>query len=127
MDGNGTVSVGDVSFTGILKSYSTVITPITTYIATGTTEAERTTKLTELKGKLTGTVSDDDLLKKVPSATTAGIVVLTNAIYDAYSVLFDKDTTNDDVSSVNILEDKINSYNLVVTQSGTGKSVKELS
>lgn len=126
VNADGIIDTNDVAFTGILKSYSTVVTPITTYIATGVTEADRTAKLAELKAKIGGTVSDDDLLKKVPSTTTADIIVLTNAIYDSYSVLFDTDTTNDDVSSVTTLDDKITSYKSVITQSGMGKSVKEL-
>jgi uncharacterized protein (TIGR02145 family) len=127
VDANGTITTTDVAFTGVLKSYSTVITPITTYVATGITQEDRATKLTELKGKIAGTVSDDDLLKKVPSETSIDIVVLTNAIYDSYSVLFDTDTTNDDVSSLStIFTDKIALYKNVVTQSGSGKTIKEL-
>ena len=126
VDANGIIDTNDIAFTGILKSYSTVVTPITTYIATGTTEVDRTAKLAELKAKIGGTVSDDDLLKKVPSATTADIIVLTNAIYDSYSVLFDTDTSNDDISTVTTLDNKINTYRATITQSGTGKTVKEL-
>lgn len=127
VDYSGTITTVDVAFTGVLKSYSTVITPITTYVATGITQEDRAAKLMELKGKIGGTVSDDDLLKKVPSETTADIVVLTNAIYDSYSVLFDTDTTNDDVSSLStIFTDKIALYKNVVTQSGSSKTIKEL-
>ena len=50
---------------------------------------------------------------KVPSATTTDIVVVTNAIYDSYSVLFDTDVTNDDISSLSTtFADKIALYKI---------------
>ena len=126
LDADGLITTADVAFTGVLKSYSNVITPITTYIATGTTDAERIAKLAELKAKLTGTVSDDDLLKKVPSETSGDIIALTNAIYDSYSVLFDADTTNDDITSVTTLDKDLETYRSTITKSGTGLTPKQL-
>ena len=90
VDGNG-IDEGDIELTSPLMSYSTVITPITNYLSTGTSE-ERQAKLTKLK-EITGVTNDDDFFKKVPSEVSDNkVLVLTNTLYD---LMNDDDTSND--------------------------------
>lgn len=94
VDGDGQISAGDVELTTVLTSYSSVVTPITTYLGdTSTTEGKA--KLAKLK-EISGVTSDDDLLKKVPSALSTDVIVLTNALFD---IMNDGDTSNDDFIS----------------------------
>lgn len=98
IDGDATTTNDQIDFSNKeLTSYSTVITPITDYLGDTTSEAGKT-KLASLK-TLSGVTSDDDLLKKVPSAVGKNeLFVLTNAIY---SVQNDSSVTEKSIESVN--------------------------
>lgn len=96
VNGNGIIDEGDIELTTTLTSYSTVITPITTYLG-NTSSDEGKTKLRKLKEILNdSTLSDDDLIKKVPSELSVDVLVLTNTLYD---IMNDGDTSNDDFIS----------------------------
>lgn len=98
IDGDGTYSEGDTDLGGLkMKSYSEVVTPITTYIANelgdNVSEEERETLVTqkyeELANLLGENVSINDL-KKVPSKMeNKGSIIAVNAIYK--ELLEDKD------------------------------------
>ena len=96
VNGNGIIDEGDIELTTTLTSYSAVITPITTYLG-NTSSDEGKTKLRKLKEILNdSTLSDDDLIKKVPSDLSVDVLVLTNTLYD---IMNDGDTSNDDFIS----------------------------
>ena len=96
VNGNGIIDEGDIELTTTLTSYSAVITPITTYLG-NTSSDEGKTKLRKLKEILNdSTLSDDDLIKKVPSNLSVDVLVLTNTLYD---IMNDGDTSNDDFIS----------------------------
>ena len=118
VNNHGIIDAGDYEFTGKLSSYSTVVTPITTYLG-DTTTSEGKAKLETLKA-LTGVTSDDDLLKKDPVETNINVLAALNSIYETYSVLMDDDTTNDDVSNIDstILNSKFENYKTAISQSG---------
>ena len=93
VDNNG-IDEGDIELTTTLTSYSTVITPITTYLGDITTNSGKA-KLAKLK-EIAGVTSDDDFLKIVPSELSTDVLVLTNALFD---IMNDGDTSNDDFVS----------------------------
>lgn len=96
VNGNGIIDEGDIELTTTLTSYSAVITPITTYLG-NTSSDEGKTKVRKLKEILNdSTLSDDDLIKKVPSELSVDVLVLTNTLYD---IMNDGDTSNDDFIS----------------------------
>ena len=96
VNGNRIIDEGDIELTTTLTSYSAVITPITTYLG-NTSSDEGKTKLRKLKEILNdSTLSDDDLIKKVPSDLSVDVLVLTNTLYD---IMNDGDTSNDDFIS----------------------------
>lgn len=81
---DGTMDANDVVLDVELVSYSNVVTPITTYIASSD-ETIRNNKLAELVASInaastTGTVTAADLLK-VPSSAPLDTALLANAIY----------------------------------------------
>lgn len=90
VNGDEQISAGDVELTTVLTSYSTVVTPITTYLG-DTTTTDGKTKLAKLK-EISGVTNDDDLLKRVPSELSTDVIVLTNAIFE---IMNDGDNTND--------------------------------
>lgn len=97
IDGNPATTTDQIDFTGKeLRSYSTVITPITDYLG-DTSQGSGLIKLEELQKKYVG-LSTDELLKKVPSAVGKNeLFVLTNAIYSVQN-----DTSITDKSLENI-------------------------
>lgn len=93
IDGDSSTTDDVVDFTGKeLISYSTVITPITNYLGDTSKGKDGEAKLEALK-KLLKITSNDDLLKKVPSATNKEILALTNALFEVEN---DSDDSNDD-------------------------------
>lgn len=122
---NGVVDVGDYEFTGKLTSYSTVVTPITTYLGDTSKDAGKA-KLAALK-TLAGITSDDDLLTKDPSETNDDVLALVASIYQSYPSLMDNDNSNDANTEGNQdLTTKFADYKSVISQ-GTfeGETVKQ--
>ena len=122
---NGVVDVGDYEFTGKLTSYSTVVTPITTYLGDTSKDAGKA-KLAALK-TLSGITSDDDLLTKDPSETNDDVLALVASIYQSYPSLMDNDNSNDANTEGNQnLSTKFADYKSVISQ-GTfeGETVKQ--
>ena len=122
---NGIVDEGDYSFKGKLSSYSTVVTPITTYLGDTSKDAGKT-KLDALK-TLAGITSDDDLLKNDPSETNGNVLALVASIYQSYPSLMDNDNSNDSNTEGNQdLSTMFADYKSVISQ-GTfeGETVKQ--
>ena len=122
---NGIVDVGDYAFTGKLSSFSTVVTPITTYLGDTSTVSGKA-KLNELK-TLAGVTSDDDLLKKDPSETNDSVLALVASVYQSYPALMDKVTTNDETTEGNLnLSTKFTDYkNVISSAEFKDKTTKE--
>ena len=122
---NGIVDEGDYSFKGKLSSYSTVVTPITTYLGDTSKDAGKT-KLDALK-TLAGITSDDDLLKNDPSETNGNVLALVASIYQSYPSLMDNDNSNDSNTEGNQdLSTKFADYKSVISQGAfEGETVKQ--
>ncbi len=93
IDNNG-VDEGDIELTTTLTSYSTVVTPITTYLGDVKTDSGKA-KLAKLK-EISGITNENDLITKVASELSTEVLVLTNTLFD---IMNDDDTTNDDFIS----------------------------
>lgn len=86
VNANGVKDIGDVNLSITMKSYSNVVTPVSTYIADANATI-REQKLTALKERLNANgvgaateLSEADLLE-VPSKANLDVIVLSNAIY----------------------------------------------
>jgi hypothetical protein len=77
LDGDGAMTTNDMELDVNLTSYSTVVTPITTYLADANS-ATREQKLQELATSL-GTTTEN--LLKVPSKGTKDTIIAANAIF----------------------------------------------
>lgn len=119
IDGDISTTNDTIDFTGKeLTSYSTVITPITDYLG-DTTMDDGKVKLASLKNLVGTDISDDDLLKKVPSKVGSNLLVLTNAIY---SIQNDDNITE---KSINNVITKFNALKVIV-EAHEGDSLEEL-
>jgi regulator of RNase E activity RraB len=79
VDGDGEMSTDDIQNDLELTSYSTVVTPVTTFLADGN-ESVRAEKLAALLEDLN--VTEDELMK-VPSKANNKAIILNNAVYKA--------------------------------------------
>jgi regulator of RNase E activity RraB len=79
VDGDGEMSSNDIENDLELTSYSTVVTPVTTFLADGN-ESVRAEKLAALLEDLN--VTEDELMK-VPSKANNKAIILNNAVYKA--------------------------------------------
>ena len=105
VDGNGQLDINDTLLTTTMKSYSNIVTPITTYIADDN-ESIRNSKLTTLANL---TNIDKSELEKVASQANTKAILTINAVYQE---MIDQNTTNittnDILSTLNLLESNVN-------------------
>ena len=93
VDGDGELTIKDVELKMTMKSYSSNVTPITTYIA-HSNKTERNKKLKEL-ATISG-ASEEELMKVASKANTKAIIAI-NAIYQEM-----KKENSTNISSLNL-------------------------
>lgn len=108
VDGDGKKTIEDIELTTTLKSYSTNVTPITTYIADANVTI-RENRLNELSSKMN--VPTDELLK-LPSTGTTDAMLVHNSVFNEIQL----NGTTDNLD-VDIIKTKFDSYKTIANQS----------
>ena len=116
LDGDGVQTVADMKLTLEMKSYSTNITPITTYLAEGD-EISRANKLKALSDE-TG-ISEDELLQ-LPSLASADSIAANNAVFKQIKL------QGDDISKVKLNNIKAEFDTLKVIAESSHKTGSDL-
>ena len=123
VNNDGIMDVSDVKLDITMKSYTNVVTPVSTYIADAN-ETVREQKLADLAAQLNtagvgaaSNVTVDDLLK-VPSEAPRDVMVLANAIFK------DIKETNATDSDVNTIMTQFNAVNSAVSNDANATEVE---
>jgi hypothetical protein len=98
VDGDGELTTEDTTLTMEMKSYSNIVTPVTTYIA----DANKTKREEKLEALATLVDTPKDDLLELPSETVTKAIIAINALYqeiiETNGTSFDLDNSNIDTN-----------------------------